>query len=181
MEQNERTPDIFDKIMRLPLLRIGKPFFDDHREGLLYLFFGACTTLVNLGLSALFWYVFHWESIYWDSPFGRVAIGTFAGNLISIVVSILFAYVTNRHWVFQSKVRGAKAVSVELAKFFAGRLVTLIIEIGGVQLTVIWFPDDSVILFIGKLITQVIVIALNFIFSKVFVFKSDKEDQKFDI
>lgn len=169
---NENRRDIFDRLMSLPGLRIFEPFYQRHREGLLYLFFGATTTLLNLLLSALFWYVLKWESWY----VGGFAIGTFLGNFISIIVAMLYAYVTNRIWVFRSNVTGVRAVMGELARFIAGRLITLVIEIGGVQLTVMLFPGESVILFIGKLITQVIVILLNFIFSKVYVFreKSDK-------
>ena len=134
---------------------------------MLYLLFGGLTTLVNLSLSALFWYVLKWEDWYW----GSIAIGTFFGNLISIVLSILFAYVTNRVWVFRSQVHGARGITMELAKFFGGRAVTLVVEIGGVQVTTMLFPGDSVALFIGKLITQMLVILLNFVFSKVFVFR----------
>ena len=164
--------DIFDKIMSLPGLRVFEDFYQKHREGLLYLFFGGATTLLNLCLSALFWYVLKWESWY----LGSFAIGTFLGNLISIIISMVFAYVTNRHWVFRSQVRGAKAIGVEFLKFASGRVTTLIIEIGGVQLTVILFPDNSVALFIGKLITQILVIVLNYVFSKLLVFKSDNKE-----
>ncbi len=163
-----RESDIFDRLMSLPGLRVFEGFYQKHREGLLYLFFGGLTTLLNLALSAFFWYILKWESWY----VGSFAIGTFIGNLISIIASITFAYVTNRHWVFRSQVSGFKGVAGEIAKFFLGRGLTLVIELGGVQAVTWIFPGDSVALFIGKLVTQVIVILLNFIFSKVFVFKS---------
>ncbi len=159
--------DIFDKIMSLPGLRVFEDFYQKHREGLLYLFFGGVTTLLNLCLSALFWYVLKWESWY----LGSFAIGTFLGNLISIIICMVFAYVTNRHYVFRSQVRGTKEITIEFLKFVSGRVATLIIEIGGVQLTVILFPGDSVALFIGKLITQILVILINFIVSKLIVFR----------
>ncbi len=168
----EEKKDLFDKMMGLPGLRKFEPGFKKHREGILYLLFGGLTTLVNLALSAFFWYVLNWEEWYW----GDFAVGTLLGNLISIVAAILFAYVTNRIWVFRSDVTGAREIAVEMAKFFAGRAATLVIEIGGVQLIAMIFPGDSVVLFIGKLITQVLVILLNFVFSKVFVFKKDKKE-----
>ena len=170
-EESFEKKDIFDKIMGLPVLRIFEPFYQKHREGLLYLFFGGLTTLLNLLLSAFFWYILHWENWYW----GEFAIGTLLGNLISILVALTFAYVTNRHWVFRSQTRGFHDVGIELLKFAGGRATTLVIEIGGVQLTTILFPGDSVMLFIGKLITQVLVILLNFIFSKLFVFREKEE------
>ena len=159
--------DIFDRIFGAPLLRRFEEPFQRHREGLLYLLFGGLTTLLNLALSALFWYVLKWEEWYW----GTFSIGTLLGNLISIMAAMLFAYVTNRVWVFRSEVHGTRGIALELAKFIAGRAVTLVVEIGGVQLTTMLFPGDSVALFIGKLITQVLVILLNFVFSKVFVFR----------
>ncbi len=171
----DERKDIFDKLMSLPGLRIFEDFYQKHREGLMYLFFGGVTTLLNLVLSAMFWYVLKWESWY----LGDFAIGTFLGNLISIIICMVFAYVTNRHYVFRSQVRGAKAISIEFFKFVGGRVTTLIVEIGGVQLTVILFPGNSVALFIGKVITQILVILLNFIFSKLFVFK-DKSDKAYE-
>ena len=167
----QERKDIFDKLMHLPGLRIFEDFFQKHREGLLYLFFGGLTTLLNICLSAMFWYLLKWESWY----VGSFAIGTFLGNLISIIICMVFAYVTNRHYVFRSQVKGAKAIGVEFLKFVGGRVTTLIIEIGGVQLTVILFPGDSIALFIGKLVTQILVILVNFIFSKLFVFREKKE------
>ena len=165
--------DIFDKIMHLPGLRVFENFYQKHREGLLYLFFGGMTTMLNLMLSMFLWYLLKWEEWY----LGDFAIGTFLGNLISIVTSIVFAYVTNRHWVFRSQTRGFHDVGLEFLKFVGGRVSTLIIEIGGVQLVVILFPGDSVMLFIGKVITQVLVILLNYVFSKLFVFKKDKKEK----
>ena len=170
-DKDERTGDIFDKLMHLPGLRVFESFYQKHREGLLYLFFGGLTTLVNLALSAFFWYILKWESWY----IGSFAIGTFLGNFISIIASITFAYVTNRHWVFRSEVSGFDGIATEFGKFVLGRALTLVVELGGVQLVAWIFPGDGVALFIGKLITQVIVILLNFIFSKVFVFKEKKE------
>ena len=166
-EETREEKDIFDRIMGLPGFRKFEGFYRKHREGLLYLFFGGLTTLVNLVLSVFFWYVLRWEEWY----IGGFAAGTFLGNLISIVTSIVFAYVTNRHWVFRSEVAGAKGIAVEFLKFAGGRVSTLIIELGGVQLVAVLFPGDSVILFIGKLITQALVILINFIISKVFVFR----------
>ncbi|MCR4605206.1 MAG: GtrA family protein [Eubacterium sp.] len=159
--------DVFDRLFELKPLR----GLASHREGILYLFFGGLTTLVNLVCSAFFWYVIGWNDVYMDLFGSQVAVGTFFGNLISIVISIIFAYVTNRIWVFRSEVTGVKGIGAEFGKFFGARVVTLLIELGGVQLVTVLFPGDGVVLFIGKLITQVLVIILNFVFSKLIVFK----------
>ena len=166
--------DIFDKIMHLPGLRVFEGFYQKHREGLMYLFFGGVTTLLNLVLSLVFWYVLKWESWYW----GNFAIGTLLGNLISIAVALMFAYVTNRHYVFRSRTKGFHDVGLEFLKFISGRIATMILEIGGVQAVTMLFPGDSTALLIGKIITQTLVILLNYIFSKVFVFKKEKKEEK---
>ena len=172
IDSEERVKsDIFDKLVHLKPFRWFEDFFQAHREGLLYLFFGAATTVVNLALSAFFWYVLGWKSVYADMPWGRMAVGTFFGNLLSIVLSIVFAYVTNRVWVFRSQTCGMKAILTEFFKFAGGRVVTMIIELGGVQLGTVLFPGDDVKLFISKLIAQIIVILLNFVISKLFVFR----------
>ncbi len=107
-----------------------------------------------------------------------MAVGTFFGNLLSSVIARISAYVTNRIWVFRSKTKGIKSIAGEFGKFFGARVVTLLIELGGVQLTTIVFPEDNVALFIGKLIVQIIVILLNFVFSKLFVFRTKNDKNR---
>lgn len=135
------------------------------------MFFGGCTTLVNLVITYGLWYGLKWEQWY----VGKFALGTFLGNLIGIVSAILFAYVTNKKFVFASKTTGMKELLVEFIKFVGGRVSTLIIELGGVQLAVILFPDSNTLLFVAKLLTQVLVIIINYFISKLFVFKGTKE------
>ena len=91
--------DIFDRIMNWKLLRFMWPFYKKNKDKLLYLFFGGCTTLVNLVITYGLWYGLKWEQWY----VGKFALGTFLGNLIGIVSAILFAYVTNKKFVFASK------------------------------------------------------------------------------
>ena len=94
--------DIFDRIMNWKLLRFMWPFYKKNKDKLLYLFFGGCTTLVNLVITYGLWYGLKWEQWY----AGKFALGTFLGNLIGIVSAILFAYVTNKKFVFASKTTG---------------------------------------------------------------------------
>lgn len=150
-------------------------FYKKNRATLLYLFFGACTTVVNLGVSAFLWYVLGWEKIRWQTPFGRFSAGTFFGNVISIMAAILFAYITNKFYVFESKTYGVKQLLAEFAKFLGGRLSTMAIELGGVQLAVLFLPEDGFWLFGAKLVTQIIVIVANYFISKFLVFRGGKE------
>ncbi len=94
-----------------------------------------------------------------------------AATVISQVLSILFAYFTNRKWVFESKVRGAKAIAGEMTKFFGCRGVSILLDmlvmfIGVSVLNV----NDAVM----KLLSNILIIIVNYLFSKVFIFKNKK-------
>ena len=128
-----------------------------------YLIFGVLTTLVNIIVS------------YFLTAFCNLN-----GNLsstIGIIASILFAYFTNRKWVFESFATTLKDKWIEFGKFILGRAFTMVIEILGVFLLndVIhsfygMFSDNTAYL-INKILISVIVIILNFIISKFFTFK----------
>ena len=93
-------------------------------------------------------------------------------NLISIITAILFAYVVNSRFVFQDKCETLRDHFRPFCKFISARLVTMVIEVGGVWLLVeVCKMNDMV----GKFITQFIVLALNYIFSKFFVFTTGKK------
>lgn len=123
-------------------------------EAFRYLVVGALTTLVNLVAFALFTEVCKWDVTL--------------SNVLSIFISIMFAYVTNKLFVFQSHCDSLLALLVECAKFVGARLATMAIEVGGVFLTVNIIGQQPMI---GKLETQVIVIVSNYFISKFFVFK----------
>ena len=89
-------------------------------------------------------------------------------NVIAIMLAILFAYFTNRNFVFESKSVGFKAITREIVSFFACRIFSMVIDalIYFVGCTLLKMPD-----FIVKFIGQVVVIILNYVFSKLIVFK----------
>ena len=153
--------DIFDRIMEWKFLRIFNPFYKKYKEVLLYLFFGGLTTVISIGSYAFFDVSMHMDPMI--------------ANIFSWILAVLFAYVTNKKFVFASKTTGMKELLVEFVKFVGGRVSTLIIELGGVQLAVILFPDSNTLLFVAKLLTQVLVIIINYFISKLFVFKGTKE------
>ncbi len=129
--------------------------FEKYRELILYVFFGGLTTLVD------------WVS-YWLMT-DIIHVPYMAAAFLSQIFSILFAYVTNRSFVFESRVRGARAVAVEMIKFFGARgaslLLNMLVMYVGVDMLHI---NDKVI----KVIASVLVIIANYIFSKLFVFRS---------
>lgn len=122
-----------------------------------YVFFGGCTTLVNL----VCFFVLR-----------KCRVELNIANLISIITAILFAYVVNSRYVFQDKCETFKDHIRPFCKFISARLVTMVIEVGGVWLLVeVCKMNDMA----GKFITQFIVLALNYIFSKFFVFTTGKK------
>lgn len=121
-----------------------------------YVFFGGCTTLVNL----VCFFVLR-----------KCRVELNIANLISIITAILFAYVVNSRYVFQDKCETFKDHIRPFCKFISARLVTMVIEVGGVWLLVEMCKMNDMA---GKFITQFIVLALNYIFSKFFVFTTGK-------
>ncbi|HJB29955.1 MAG TPA: GtrA family protein [Candidatus Blautia faecavium] len=122
-----------------------------------YIFFGGCTTLVNL----ISFYILR-----------RFGVQLTVANIISIVLAILFAYVVNSKYVFQDKCESLRDHIQPFCKFISARLITMVIEVGGVWLLVEVLGMNDMI---GKFLTQFIVLALNYIFSKFFVFTTGKK------
>ena len=119
-----------------------------------YIFFGGCTTLVNLGAYAGLRYV--------------AGIDITIANFMAIGLSIIFAYVVNKLFVFESRTHGFKELAKECAQFIGMRLSTMFIEVFGViLLSCVWGIHDMV----AKLVIQVVVLVLNYIFSKMYIFK----------
>ena len=122
-----------------------------------YIFWGGCTTLVNL------------VSFY----LMRIAgLPLMAANIISIILATLFAYVVNSRFVFHDSCETLKDHIQPFVKFISARLVTMVIEVGGVWLlaVVMGFHD-----MVAKFCTQFLVLVLNYIFSKFLIFTTGKK------
>ena len=131
-----------------------KVFFDKYREPILYIVFGGLTTVVS--------FVSYWILV------DVLHLHYMVATVLSWVISVTFAYVTNRKWVFDSRAHGLRAVLWEMISFFACRLASGFMEMGmmfiGVDLLRV---NDKAV----KLIANVFVIVANYILSKVFVFR----------
>lgn len=126
-----------------------------------YIFFGGCTTLVNIGSYALLRYL--------------AGVDMTTANILSIGLAILFAYVVNKLFVFESRCETIPELLKECGQFIGMRLTTMFIEVFGViLLTCVWGLNDM----IAKLVIQVVVLALNYIFSKIFVFRDKTQDEE---
>ena len=133
-----------------------------NKETILYLFFGVLATLLNIILFYFF--------------VTQLKMSTFWGNLLDAVICILFQYFTNRIWVFKSENKGKNALK-EFFHFLFTRSITAIIDqifvVVGVDFFVRKFiiQTQQSIWSLGiKILSNIIVIVLNYIFSKFFVF-----------
>ena len=133
--------------------------YAEYAEIIRYLIIGILTTLVSLG-------TYYALTLTILNP--EDAIQLQAANIISWIVSVLFAYFTNRSFVFKVK---DNHILAEFIKFVMSRLFTLLVDMAIMFIFVtLLHLDDKVI----KLVTQVIVIVLNYLLSKFLVFIKPK-------
>lgn len=138
----------------------GWNIYYDNPEFWNYIIVGLCTTIVSLILKyLLLFFIF-------DSG---VAVELQASIIISWIGAVLFAYITNRIFVFKSK---SKRIINEIFSFFSGRLITLFLE-----MAFMWFfvtllgLDTDMWVIIFTLICQVFITLTNYFISKFLVFK----------
>lgn len=133
-----------------------KEIIKKNREIISYLIIGVLTTIVSL----ISYYLLTITILSPNNPLELTI-----ANIISWIISVLFAYITNRKYVFQSK---DKNILKEASKFTLSRVTTLIIDIllMFIFVSILHFNDKII-----KLLVQIIIIILNYIFSKLLVFK----------
>ncbi len=119
-----------------------------------YLFFGVCTTLVNV--------VSYWICAY---PLG---FSIMTSTILAWCLAVFFAYVTNRKWVFHGQAHGAKEIGKEMALFFACRLGTGLLDWLCMLIFAEWLGMDDVFV---KAAADIAVIILNYLASKFVIFR----------
>lgn len=140
-----------------------KNLITKYKEIIMYLIFGVLTTVVSLASYSLF--------------VELLPIGITVASAFSWVIAVSFAFITNKMFVFESCSREVKTVLREALSFFAARIVSGVVEIFLPELLFSVGLDFS--LFgvkglVAKLIVNIIVIIMNYIFSKLFVFKKSR-------
>lgn len=130
-----------------------KSIWNKYKNIVLYIFFGGCTTFVNL---LVYWICAHLFNI-----------STEVSTAIAWALAVLFAYFTNRKWVFCSNAKGTSAVIREITLFFVCRLTTGIIDIVGMVILVEVLNLNDVG---AKLFLNVAVIVINYVASKMVIF-----------
>ena len=135
--------------------------YKKNKEVINYLIFGILTTLINLITYFLL------TNTFLDV---NKELELQCANVISWVVAVVFAYFTNRKYVFESSNTNKFK---EIVNFFAARIVTLVMDMG-----IMYFGVNLLNLNDGicKIVSQVVVIVSNYIFSKLFVFRKKVSD-----
>lgn len=131
-------------------------YYKKYREIINYLIFGVLTTILNL----LSYYFLTYTIL---NP--NVALHLQVANVISWIISVVFAYITNRKYVFNST---NDNFIKEIIDFVSARIITLLLDMAIMFIGVILFNFNDKII---KILSQVLVIISNYIFSKIFVFK----------
>lgn len=126
-----------------------------------YLFFGGLTTVVSLGSYFI-------ASRLIAAGGELTTLQAQVANVISWVFAVAFAYVTNKIWVFNSRTSALKDIIREVVSFVGARIFSLIVECGWLALSMEAMGMND---FIAKVIGQFVVVVLNYIFSKLFIFK----------
>lgn len=127
---------------------------EKYKDIIPYAIFGVLTTIVNM---VVYWLAAH--------PLG---LSVMVSTVIAWIAAVLFAYVTNRKWVFHSQVQGTKEIVQELVSFFACRLATGVVDWACMFIFVDLLHFNDVII---KAAANVLVIILNYIASKLVIFK----------
>lgn len=139
-----------------------------YKELIAYVFFGALTTAVNFVTFWLFSRLLG-EKLYYIT------------NAIAWLISVIFAYITNKLFVFEAKEFSAKVLVKEISVFFSARIFSFLVEEGGLIL-LIWvlgFGEYSFSLFgfeingqmIAKILLAIVVVLINYFVSKFAVFR----------
>lgn len=149
-----------------------KKLFLKYKELISYVFFGVLATIVSI-LSFKLFDVLLGPELYLLS------------NVISWIITVIFAYFTNKIWVFESKSWKADVLVKEIVGFFGARVFSLVVEeaglwlmidqmdMGGISWDILTFSISGNM--IAKIIMQVVVVILNYVFSKLIIFKKKKE------
>lgn len=130
-----------------------------------YLFFGGLTTVVSLVS-----YFLCSEALSVGGEISQTAI--LISNIFSWVFAVAFAYVTNKFFVFDSKSLKPYVLLKEAASFFSARIFSLIVECLWLYVTTGMGMNDK----LSKVIGQIFVVVINYVLSKVFIFKKEKQN-----
>ncbi len=152
------------------------------REFITYVLFGVLTTVVNLVtfyITKKFFISIEWNGVFnallgnagFEKALALLGEGTdyLDATLIAWLVAVIFAFVTNKLIVFESKSWKPSVAGKEFAGFMGARLFSLLVELlcMFIMVTLLSFND-----YIAKIIVGILVIIINYVFSKLIIFKN---------
>lgn len=128
------------------------------REGIAYLIFGVLTTAIDYVISNVLYY--------------RGGMASVPAQTIAWVAAVLFAFVTNKWWVFKSHTLNPVKVWKEFVSFVVCRIVTFLFNLAALAVMVDFLGLEF---FLCKLVISVAVVVLNYVFSKILIFAKKNE------
>ena len=143
----------YGKIMKHSNFQL-RAFLTAHKEIIIYLVFGVCTTVIN---AASYWVLYD-----------VLSIGNIVSTVLAWLLSVIFAYATNKVFVFESKRTSAAARFKEAASFFSCRVLTGVLDVVIMAIAVDLLHGYGPL---WKLLSNVIVIVVNYVASKFVIFK----------
>ncbi len=131
-----------------------KQLWQQYASVISYLVFGVLTTVVNIGVFDVLDTYAHWNY--------QVA------TVLAWFISVLFAYITNKLWVFDSKTTTSQALMTELGSFFFFRILSLFMDMAMMWLGISVLHASPLL---TKVVDNVVIVVVNYLFSRVFIFK----------
>lgn len=136
-----------------------KGLYLEYKEIINYLIFGVLSTVVNFASYFIFAKLFHIDEV--------------VSSGLSWFCAVLFAYITNKIFVFESKTKTVKEFIKEMISFFACRVLSgILCDVGTFALMVKVLNINDII---AKIVTQIMVVILNYVLSKLVIFKKKSE------
>ncbi len=132
-----------------------KALLEKYKAIIRYGIFGVLTTLINIVVYEAFYRYIGWSNV--------------VSNIVAWVAAVLFAFITNKLWVFESKTTETRALMFEIISFFGCRLATGVLDLAIMYVAVDELALNSTLM---KCISNVIVIIVNYIASKLIIFKN---------
>lgn len=131
-----------------------KPLFDSYKQIILYLFFGICTTAIN---TVCYWLLYD-----------VLSLSNITSTVLAWLAAVIFAFITNKRFVFESKRTSTQERINEIVSFFGCRLLTGILDVVIMAVAVDMLRWNGLL---WKLISNIIVTIINYIASKFLIFR----------
>lgn len=183
----EKLKKILEELKMLKTAEGRKEFYSLHKEIILYFVFGVGTTIVSMGSYYLCRVFFPDEEhvpvcLRWIFNITRV-FGVESNTALPVIISwflaVTFAFLTNRVYVFHSEEKSFGGFMLEALRLYASRFATLLVDLL-IMFLLVDLPQihNALYEFCAKMFSNVVVLVLNFILSKIFVFRNKKPKKK---